>query len=492
MINKIIQGDCLEVMRTMADCSVDIIFTDPPYAMGSKVIIKNGKPEYQKAADFMGKWAQPNGEFWEEWFTEAMRILKYGGRVLMFGIDRQSWFNAYYACNAGFEKQMSLYWYFISNFPKAADLSKAIDKNAGAEREIVGKKNLHSYKSKSSGNSINEGLRNDFEKVNTLTAPKTDLAKKYDGYKYSVAPLKQVVEEIAIFQKPYKTGSCLHDTLAYENGDKECLCGALDIDGNRVEFVSAADRKESTQKNQHEKFGTEPMTDNTCYGDFSMIQPKDYNPTGRFPPQTFVDSDVADLLDKQSGLNKSSGGDGSKFSAVKRNALSNNSLRTTVKDGENGLGFGDIGGCSKILPKCDYDTEDFDLYIYCPKVSKEERNFGCGELEKKQTGTFAQDEWSRNNMGNTPDNKRDGNQNNHPTVKPQQLLIKILKLFKTPNPQVVLDCFAGSGSIPMACVELGIDFIAIELNPLNCEIAEARVGKTKLHTDVKSSQVSMF
>ena len=67
-----------------------------------------------------------------------------------------------------------------------------------------------------------------------ITAPSTDLAKKYEGYKYSISPLKQTNETILIFRKPYKSGSCLHDTLAFENGDNECRCGALNIDGNRV------------------------------------------------------------------------------------------------------------------------------------------------------------------------------------------------------------------------------------------------------------------
>jgi hypothetical protein len=46
-----------------------------------------------------------------------------------------------------------------------------------------------------------------------LTAPATTLAQKYNGMKYSIAPLKQTNETILVFQKPYKTGSCLHDTL---------------------------------------------------------------------------------------------------------------------------------------------------------------------------------------------------------------------------------------------------------------------------------------
>lgn len=81
-------GDCLELMKNIPDESVDLIFCDPPYALGSEVIIKpDGKPEYKKAVDFMNKWDQPDGTFWEEWFIEAKRVLKHGGHCLMFGMD---------------------------------------------------------------------------------------------------------------------------------------------------------------------------------------------------------------------------------------------------------------------------------------------------------------------------------------------------------------------------------------------------------------------
>jgi DNA modification methylase len=50
------QGDCLELLKTLPDCSIDLIFCDPPYALGSEVIIKpDGKPDYKKAVDFMKK-----------------------------------------------------------------------------------------------------------------------------------------------------------------------------------------------------------------------------------------------------------------------------------------------------------------------------------------------------------------------------------------------------------------------------------------------------
>jgi site-specific DNA-methyltransferase (adenine-specific) len=144
----------------------------------------------------------------------------------MYGMDRQNFMFKYYGHLAGFTGKQSLYWYFISNFPKASDLSKNIDKNAGAEREVVGIKKhardgdvSNQNWSNSKTNSLYLG-ENDNVKNLELTAPATPLAQKYSGYKYSVAPLKQVVEEIMVFQKPCCTKSVLHDILLYEKGVK--------------------------------------------------------------------------------------------------------------------------------------------------------------------------------------------------------------------------------------------------------------------------------
>src|SRR5574344_209042 len=227
----IINSDSLEYLKTFKDYEFDINYSDPPYALGSEVIIRpDGKVDYKKANDFMNKWEMPTGTYWEQWFKEAYRTLKHGGYLIMFGMDRQLLLFKYYANLAGFEEQQSLYWYFISNFPKATDLSKMIDKNAGATREVVGKSNRHG-----GGIKGNETSYRVPEEIPNITAPSTELAKKYEGYKYSISPLKQTNETILVFLKPYKTGSCLHDTLAYENGDETCCCGALNIDGNRVE-----------------------------------------------------------------------------------------------------------------------------------------------------------------------------------------------------------------------------------------------------------------
>ena len=202
-IEMITTADSLQFLKERADYEFDINYSDPPYALGSEVIIRpDGKVDYKKANDFMNKWEMPTGEYWEQWFKEAYRTLKHGGYCIMFGMDRQLLLFKYYANLAGFEEQQSLYWYFISNFPKATDLSKMIDKNAGAEREVIGKNEIF-IKRNPNDTGINrfittkDGINKDGRKTNAtknisienITAPSTDLAKKFEGYKYSISPL---------------------------------------------------------------------------------------------------------------------------------------------------------------------------------------------------------------------------------------------------------------------------------------------------------------
>ena len=218
------QSDSLEYLKSCSDYEFDINYSDPPYALGSEVIIRpDGKVDYKKANDFMNKWEMPTGDYWEKWFKEAYRTLKYGGYCIMFGMDRQLLLFKYYANLSGFEEQQSLYWYFISNFPKATDLSKKID-----SFELYGKANTVTQRKSEmlkDGNKVimkqtNNGLMGEMvEKERNLnTKPATDLAKKYEGYKYSISPLKQTNETILIFFKPTQTGSILHDTLLMEKG----------------------------------------------------------------------------------------------------------------------------------------------------------------------------------------------------------------------------------------------------------------------------------
>jgi SAM-dependent methyltransferase len=119
---KLINSDCIAAMKAMPDNSVDSVVTDPPYELG-----------------FMGKkWDSTGIAFNVEVWREALRVLKPGGHLLAFSGSRTYHRMAVAIEDAGFEIRDQIMWIYGSGFPKSLDVSKAIDKAAGAEREVVG------------------------------------------------------------------------------------------------------------------------------------------------------------------------------------------------------------------------------------------------------------------------------------------------------------------------------------------------------------------
>jgi site-specific DNA-methyltransferase (adenine-specific) len=119
------------------------------------------------------------------------------------------------------------------------------------------------------------------------------------------------------------------------------------------------------------------------------------------------------------------------------------------------------------------EVEGYQKFFYCPKVSRKERHTG---FETKDIPTNPEGMYNVDGTGvqyNAQKNKTNGN--NHPTVKPVELMKYLIKLVTPPN-STVLDPFAGSGSTGMAAVELGHTFIGCELDPAYVEIAEARIA----------------
>ena len=466
----IVQKDSLEFLQEQKDFAFDINYSDPPYALGSEIYIRpDGNFDYKKATDFMNKWEMPTGEYWEKWFEESFRTLKHGGYCIMFGIDRQLPMFQYYAIKAGFLIRQSMYWYSISGFPKASDLSKNLDKNANSF--VKGKPTKNSRKGV-------EGESGNYSHSKEVTErnPQTDLAKKYEGYKYSIAPLKQTCETIMVFQKPYKTGSCLHDTLAYENGDDTCACFAWNIDGGRVP-MSENDKDMLDAKSSKNPTDNYNGKDHQKYGDFALNIATPPNEQGRYPSQTFCDSGTAERLDEQSGVSKSNGHFNSKVNMVGKTLYEGGFKDFEQEDRV----FSDVGGCSKILHKCDYENGEMDLYVYAPKVSKNERNAGCDDFPES---VISGEDNSFGKMGINSPKYREGRgvttelpkvKNNHPTLKPISLSYRVLKLFKTPNPQKIVYPFAGVQSEVIGGYKAGFtDFSGCELNAEFVDIGNVR------------------
>jgi DNA modification methylase len=201
MAFEIKHGDCLEVMRGMADNSVDAIVTDPPYGLS-----------------FMGKkwdYDVPSVEVWEE----CLRVLKPGGHLLAFAGTRTQHRMAVRIEDAGFEIRDMIAWVYGSGFPKSLDVSKAIDKAAGAEPIDLGQSPNWRESKRDNGQSMGS-VPNEAR----ITAPATDAARKWQGWGTA---LKPSYEPVTVARKPL-VGTVAENVLAHGTG-------ALNIDGCRVE-----------------------------------------------------------------------------------------------------------------------------------------------------------------------------------------------------------------------------------------------------------------
>ena len=219
---KLFHGDCLEVMQGLPDSSVDCVVTDPPYALTSG----SGK-------GFMGKeWdgSIPGVEIWKE----CLRVAKPGAMLLAFGGTRTYHRLTCAIEDAGWEIRDCLMYVYGSGFPKSLSIGKAIDKAAGAEREVLGIKvrpdgsqrpNKENWMGKSK---IYAQDKWTIEKMavggNHITKPTTSEAKTWEGYGTA---LKPSYEPIVLAMKP------LDGTFA-NNALKHGVAG-INIDGCRVE-----------------------------------------------------------------------------------------------------------------------------------------------------------------------------------------------------------------------------------------------------------------
>jgi DNA modification methylase len=210
-------ADCLRVLRCMPSNSVDSIVTDPPAGIA-----------------FMGKdWDKDKGgrDAWIAWMqeiaAECLRVIKDGGHALVWALPRTSHWTGTAWENAGWEPRDKITHLFGTGFPKSLDVSKAIDKAAGAKREVVGTSPAGSGPLKrghvsSSGGGMSIGTERSPEIEVTVAA--TEAAKQWEGWGTA---LKPAAEDWWLLRKPL-SGTVAANVL--EHGT-----GALNIDGCRVE-----------------------------------------------------------------------------------------------------------------------------------------------------------------------------------------------------------------------------------------------------------------
>ena len=424
---RVFLGDCREILRGLADNSVDSVVTDPPYELG-----------------FMGKkWDHTGIAYDVSVWEECLRVLKPGGHVLAFGGSRTFHRMAVAIEDAGFEIRDSIAWISNKTFPKSLNVSKAIDKKLGAEREVVGSKlGLPGYHLSVSdgGQALGKGVSSSTLKTrlaaSQITAPGSTEAKQWDGWGTG---LKNVVEPIVMGRKPL-IGTVAANVL-------EWGVGGLNIDASRVAGNVPSVPQPKTGGGIFSGKGGRN-------GELSSA------PSGRWPANVILDEYSAGLLDEQSGHLHGSGNKSDIGQGVDK-AYTSTSYEVSYQ-GRAGRDFGKAGGGAS-------------RFFYCATASKSDRNEGLGDLPDNVVGSFFGNfEVPGNKIGANPDKPNQPGKNTHPTVKPTTLMRYLIKLV-TPAGGTVLDPFTGSGSTGKAALLDGYKFVGVELTEEYLPIIEGRL-----------------
>lgn len=407
-------GDCLETLRGMADNSVDSVVTDPPYGLS-----------------FMGKkwdYDVPSTEIW----AECLRVLKPGGHLLAFAGTRTQHRMAVRIEDAGFEIRDMIAWVYGSGFPKSMDVSKAIDKAAGAARELT-----------RPGVDRREGYDDDWDKGDSSTRPRyddpaTDTAKQWQGWGTA---LKPALEPITVARKPFKA-TVAANVLAFGTG-------ALNIDGCRVGSESTARTQRGTTKSWEG-------------GAFSGERPTGSD-AGRWPANLIHDGSpevIAAFPDAPGQLAAASTSDtqraGQNCYGMMKRGRGNEASANSENAGA--VGFKMKPGARRL------DAGSASRFFYCAKTSRKDRNDGLTDPGPQ----FAHG----NTLRKVENTETAGN--THPTVKPTELMAYLLRLV-TPPGGTALDPFMGSGSTGKAAMREGFRFIGCELDEKYMAIAKARI-----------------
>lgn len=431
--NRLYLGDCLAHLPEMADASIDAVVTDPPYGLSDHKTAEvvecltawcRGEIYTPKGKGFMGKgwdaWV-PGPEVWRE----VIRVLKPGGHLLAFAGTRSMDLMSMAIRLAGFELRDSIGWAHEDGggapliawthgqgFPKSLDVSKAIDKVAGAEREVVGPP---PYTRGKAGQAYSETRKVGYDyPPQPITAPSTDAAKQWSGWGTA---LKPAWEPIILARKPL-VGTVAANVV--EHGT-----GALNIDACRVPVDATADASQLRVMNRGQR------TEDTSGQKWGMSKgggdaPQVVRADGRFPANLIHDGSpevLAAFPDAPGQLANS----------VEDGEPQGNSVYSPMKRGG-----------PHHIPR-DEATKSAARFFYCAKANKADRNEGV-----------------------------DAKGNKHPTVKPTALMAYLCRLI-TPPGGIVLDPFMGSGSTGKAAIGEGFRFVGVERDEDSFKTAEARI-----------------
>jgi site-specific DNA-methyltransferase (adenine-specific) len=425
-MERVIHGDCLEVMATFADRSFDAVVTDPPYDLTSgkkggsgepslNVNSPAGRSRISTGGGFMGKeWDSTGVAFDVATWTLAYRVLKPGAHLVAFGGTRTFHRLTCAIEDAGFEIRDCLMFMYGTGFPKSLDVSKAIDKAAGAEgsRGAMKRGGERLLRETVDGARDGEGTWGDeVGRSAYVYEPATDAAREWQGWGTA---LKPAWEPIILARKPL-TGTVAENVQRYGTG-------ALNVDGCRI----ATDDVLSAPQSDPHKRGAGAGEYGISTRDTERMhaaQRESIERTmtlGRWPANVVLDAEEAGaMLDAQSGTTHSRVG-------TPRGAESGDGWGMTATGAE----YADTGGASR--------------FFYCAKADSSERPRVDGIA--------------------------------HPTVKPVDLMRWLVRLVTPPGGHV-LDPFAGSGTTGEACIVEGFDCTMIEREAQYVDLIDKRLSK---------------
>jgi len=407
---QIINGDNRAVLKTFPDNHFDSIVTDPPYGI-----------------DFLGKsWDANTGAV--ETYQECLRVLKPGGHILAFSAARTYHHLAITLEQAGFEIRDQIMWIYSSGFPKSQDIGRSIQRSLGV-KETKASKGMNAYSKidgvKGPATWMNPGnaTKDDYPEKNPEVVCTDPLAQQWSGWGTALKPAH---EPIALARKPIK--------LSIAKNCQKYGVGALNIDACRVAIEGDDARSGGSDGWDRVEFGeAEPNK----YDGEGYVP----NAQGRFPSNV-----LGEIPDYQKYFYCP------KVSRRERHIGYNNDTVKTYKEMILDMGgiYVDAQGNEQSI---DLPSKDIKLpqgYIKAHSLKDHYEQWCLTQSSVMDKG------------------------NNHPTVKPIELMKYLIKLI-TPKGGIVLDPFNGSGSTGCAAVELGCEYVGIELDPAYVEIATKRI-----------------
>lgn len=470
MTATLYHGDCLQVLKGIADNSVDSAVMDPPAGIS-----------------FMGlEFDHDKGgrDKWIAWLSsimkECLRVLKPGGHALVWALPRTSHWTGMALETAGFEVRDCIsYLYdtnndvsrfvdslspeqrglleiilshgddnfntfahiFGSGFPKSHDISKAIDQMMGAERDMKWQKYTPNTMAGAYDQRpwLDEARKNGGRMVPTNN-PATPQAVQWQGWGTA---LKPAYETWWLVRKPIAEDTVAANVLAWGTG-------GINIDGTRVEMdLAQEDDKRAHGVNNAKQIEGSNNFMGRFNGNFLQLM---YKKQGRFPANLAHDGSAAVLAEfPQSDSGKPTG-----YNFDKSNASGVCNFGG-IGAYKSGVHFGDKGSAAR--------------FFYCAKAAPSEREVGLAEFDERDGN-----KWNSGGIGERRRQEGIGlRRNHHPTVKPVSLMRFFCKLI-TPTGGTVLDPFMGSGTTGVGAQLEGFNFIGIEQELDYFKIAQSRIA----------------